>query len=274
MKRPRGRALALLVTAGLAWPCAGSAENTEPGLTGQDIYARVLENRSDAFQLELRMASGDRVGRVQEARLTLSYKDFRDADKQPVKGVISKALVKYDYPFDLRYTGFLLIQNHARQDDHFVYLPSRRRTQRVNLRAKAVFGTDFSFEDIIPHELEDASYERLGDSVVDDAPVYVVQGTPTEFFESEYSRFIFYVEKQRFVPLRVRYFDAAGVEVKELRTRAVDVQEFDGLFVPMKVSMRNLLLESFTNLEVLRFDPHPKLIERTFELRRLESESH
>ena len=274
MTRLRGAALALLA-AGLAFPAAAQKPRPdEASLTGSDIYERVLENRSDAFQIELRMASGDRVGRTQEARLTLSYKDFRDAKKQPQNGVISKALVKYDYPFDLRYTGFLLIQNHARADDHFIYLPSRRRTQRVNLRAKAIFGTDFSFEDIIPHELEDATYQRLEDSVVDDSPVFVVQGTPTELFDSEYSRFIFYVEKKRFVPLRVRYFDEAGVEVKELRTRAVDVEEFDGLFVPMKVSMRNLLLESFTNLEVLRFDPHPKLLDKVFELRRLESESH
>ncbi len=110
--------------------------------------------------------------------------------------------------------------------------------------------------------------------MLDDAPVFVVEAHPTALLDSAYSKFLFYVDKKRFVPLRVRYFDEAGVEVKELRTRAVDVEEFDGLYVPMKVSMRNLLLESFTNLEVLRFDPHPKLFDKVFELRRLESESH
>jgi hypothetical protein len=272
--RARRASLAALLLAALAAPTAHAQQPSDAGLSGQDIYARVLENRSDGFAMEVRMSSGDRVGRTQEARLTLAYKDFREGKKEAPNGVLSKALVKYVYPFDLRYTGFLLIQNSGRIDDHFVYLPSRRRTQRVNLRSKAVFGTDFSFEDIIPHELEDANYERLGDSTVDDAPVFVVEGRPTDLMDSEYSRFIFYVEKRRFVPLRVRYFDEAGVEVKELRTRAQDIEEFDGLFVPMKVSMRNLLLESFTNLEVLSFDPHPVLLERGFELRRLESESH
>ena len=274
MTRARVASLAVLLVAAMAAADEPRAPNSDPGLTGQDIYARVLENRSDAFSMEVRMSSGDRVGRIQAARLTLAYRDFRDAHKRPAKGVLSKVLIRYLYPEDLRNTGFLLIQNAGRIDDHFVYLPSRRRTQRVYLRAKAVFGTDFSFEDIIPHELEDATYERLGDSSVDDAPVFVVEGTPTGLMDSEYSRFIFYVEKQRFVPLRVRYFDEAGVEVKELRSRAQDVEEFDGLFVPMKISMRNLLLDSFTNLEVLSFEPHPALPDRVFELRRLESESH
>jgi hypothetical protein len=259
--------------------CAGAAgaspqEVPESQLSAKDIYARVLENRFEEFTQEARMASGDRVGRIQEARVTLAFKDFRNAKKQPVRGIVSKVLIKYEAPFDLRDAGYLAIQNHERLDDHFVYLPSKRRTLRVNLHGKAVFGTDFSFEDVIPHELEDATYRRLEDTVLDDAPVFVVEAFPTAQLDSAYSRFLFYIDKRRYVPLRVRYFDLGGVEVKELRVRPQDVQDFDGVQVPMKISMRHLLLESYTTLEVLRLDPNPHLPDAAFDLRRLESEAH
>jgi hypothetical protein len=269
------RRLASALAAALCAGAAGAtAQTPDAQLTARDIYARVLENRFEQFTQETRMASGDRVGRVQEARITLAFKDFRDAEDQPVRGIVSKVLIKYEAPFDLRYSGYLSIQNHERLDDHFVYLPSKRRTLRVNLHGKAVFGTDFSFEDVIPHELEDATYRRLEDTVLDDAPVFVVEAFPTPQLDSAYSRFLFYIDKQRYVPLRVRYFDLGGVEVKELRVRPQDVQDFDGVQVPMKLSMRHLLLETFTTLEVLRLDPNPNLPDAAFDLRRLESEAH
>lgn len=265
--------LALALVVGLA-ASAVSGEEARPGsdsLTGEQIYARVLENRFASFTQEARMASGDRVGHVQETRFDMSFKDFRDAHKQPVRGVLSKTLVKYTYPFDLRHSGYLVIQNSERIDDHFVYLPTRRQTIRVNLRGEAVLGTDFSFEDVIPRDLADATYRRLEDAVVDDAPVYVVESHPTSSFDSEYTKFVFYVDKRNFVPLRTRYWDHAGIEVKELRTRPHFVQEFDGVHVPMKLTMRNLLLDTWTTLEVMQLAPNARLPDEVFELRRLET---
>jgi outer membrane lipoprotein-sorting protein len=217
------------------------------------------------------MVSGDRDGRVQETRLGITFKDFRDAEGRPLRGIVSKTLVRYTEPFDLRHSAYLMIQNRGRIDDHFVYLPARRRTMRVNLRGEAVFGTDFAFEDVIPRDLEDATYVRLDDSSVDDASVYLVEARPTALFDSEYSKFWFYIDKRRLVPLRVRYWDKSGVEVKELRTRALDIQDYGGVHVPMRITMRNLQLESFTTLEVLHLVANPDLPDEIFELRRLES---
>jgi cytochrome P450 len=44
-----------------------------------------------------------------------------------------------------------------------------------------------------------------------------------------------------------------------------------GVQVPMKITMKNLLLDSFTTFEVLRFDPSPHLPDSAFDLRRLET---
>lgn len=243
----------------------------DPMLDGEQIYQRVLRNRFDSFTQESLLASGDRAGRVQKTRLHMVFKNFRDAEDLPVRGVLSKALVKYTHPFDLRHSGYLVIQNHARTNDQFVYFPARQQTVRVNLRGEAVFGTDFSFEDVIPREIEDATYERLPDASVSELPVYVVEAHPKEQFDSEYSRFRLYVDPTSFVPLRTRYWDRDEVESKELSTRPADIENIDGIFVPMRLTMRNLLLESSTTLRVTSLVPNPALSERAFEIRRLEA---
>ena len=72
------------------------------------------------------------------------------------------------------------------------------------------------------------------------------------------------------MPLRTRYWDRAGVEVKELRAEPDTIRQLDGVWVPMTLTMRNLLTESQTVLRVEELIPNPELSRTEFELRRLE----
>jgi hypothetical protein len=252
-------------------PAAAPVADDDAKLTGRDIYDRVLRNRFTSFTQDSQLISGDSGGRAQESRLQLTWQSFRDGKGNPTRGVVSKTLVKYLYPFDVRFSGYLVIANHERVNDQFVYYPSRRKVVRVNLRSEAVFGTDFSFEDVIPREIEESDYERVADETVSGVPVYVVEVVPRPFAASEYSRVRVYVEKQHHVPLRTRYWDDAGVEIKELRAVPSEIREFDGIWLPMKATMRNLQLETFTTLVVTNFVANPDLPLTTFDLSRLES---
>jgi hypothetical protein len=185
--------------------------------------------------------------------------------------VLSKSIVRYTDPFDLRFSGYLVVNHEARPDDQFVYLNARRKVRRVNLREEAVFGTDFTFEDIIPHEVEDADYERLPDAEVEGKPVYVVEVVPKPEENSEYSKFVSQVDKSSCVPLVTRYWDEKGVEVKQLTVIAEKIRNVDGVHWPMELTMKNLQLESFTTLVVEKLDANPKLSRTDFDLRRLES---
>jgi hypothetical protein len=249
----------------------GAAEAPADGLDGRAIYERVVANRFRSFEQDAMLISADRAGRTQQSRFELRWKDFRDGAGNAARGVISKTLVKYTHPFDLRHAGYLVQANEARGSDQFVYYPSKRRVVRVNLRGEAVYGTDFSFEDVVPREAEDFEYRRLRDSTVDGAPVRVVDLFPSQLADSEYSRIRVYVDRDRNVVVRARYWDAAGVEIKELRAPPSRIQEFDGVYVPMEATMRHLRLESKTTLVVNGLVPNPNLGADSFDLGRLET---
>lgn len=253
----------------LVAPDAGTDTGDEH-LSGRDIYDRVLENRFTSVTQDATLSSADRAGREQVTKLRLHWKNYRDDNGDAPRGILSRTLVRYFHPFDIRHSGYLVIQNAGRRNDQFVYFPQRRKVLRVNLRTEAVFGTDFSFEDIVPREAQDATYRRLEDEYLDDVPVFVVEALPTPIADSEYSRFRMYIEKARYVPLRARYWDEAGVEVKELRVDRESISLFAGVWVPMRLTMRHLLHDSSTSLEVTHLEPNPDLPRATFSLPRLE----
>jgi len=240
-----------------------------PPLTPRQIYDRVLQNRVRSFIQQIRLVSGDAAGRTQTMLLDVYWQDFRDENEEPVDGIISKAFVEYTAPFDLRHYAYLLIRRDQMVDDQFAYFPSQRRARRVNLRKQNIFGTDFSVDDVIPSELQDADFKRLPNEMVDGIPAYVVEGIPRESSTSAYTRFLFYVDAIRFVPLRTRYWNNLGIETKDLRVDVASIRKIGDIYLPMKLTMRDLHLDTFTSLEILAFEANPVLPQSTFEAGRL-----
>ena len=251
-------------------PMEDALPSDDAHLTGKDIYSRVAENRFRSYIQDIALFSSDRGGSEQETRLTITWENFREKeDSDP--GVLSKTLVRYTHPFEVRFTGYLMFNNLDRANDQFVYLASRRRVRRINLRGENLFGTDFSFEDVVPRELEDSTYRRLPDTVAQEVPVFVVEATPRFSEDSEYSRFIMHIEKEHYVPLENHYWDTAGVAVKHLIAARESIRQYGGVWMPTRVGMRHLLHDSETRLVVERVVPDPELRRRTFDIRALEA---
>jgi hypothetical protein len=197
--------------------------------------------------------SGDRSNN-RESRMTVLWKSFRDENDQATNGVFSKTVVRYTHPFDLRFSAYLVINNEDRPDDQFVYLNSRRRTRRVNLRGEPVLGSDFGFEDVIPREIEDAEYRRLPDDVHDGRGCHVVEIVPLASANSEYSRLRSWIDKQHPVVLRTQYWDHDGIAVKEGTAPFAEVREIEASGFPC-TRMKNLVSESWSRLVVEDLSP-------------------
>jgi len=251
-------------------PEAIDAAASDAALDGEEIYRRVQRNRLHSYVQQARLVSGDRGPNDQEMKIRVTWKSYRDDEEKPTRDFYSKTLIFYEQPFDVRFTTYLVIDNVDRVNDQFVYLPSRRRVRRVNLRGESLLGTDFSFEDVVPREAEGATHRRLPDEVHEGIPCFVVEAIPKPEAGSDYSRFVLTVEKEHYVPLRTRYWDGAGVEIKELRADPKSIQRFENAWIPLRAKMRHLVQESWTELEIEKIEANPALSDGVFELRRLE----
>ena len=259
--------------AGVTAPDPADATSTNPDdrLTGREIYKRVLDNRFDTFLQTSSLISGDRNGNEQTTSLRMWFENFRDAEGNPREGIVlSKTLVRYLEPFDLRHTGYLVVNNLDRANDQFVYLNSSRVVRRINLRGEAVFGSDFSFEDVIPKELEDATYTRLEDSKMQDIDCFVVEAIPKEWVESEYSRIRVFIEKVRPVVLQTLYWDDRNVQTKVMHVDPAAIEYINDVWVPRRMTMKNIKMESFSTLVVSKIKPNLKLRKSHFDLTRLQ----
>ena len=237
-------------------------------LTAGQIYQRILANRLTASIQELTLVSA-RAGRIQPLRVQMLWRRYAEDSKEGRAGIRSRTVVRYLSPSDVRHTGYLVVDRREGPDDQFIYLPSMRRIRRVNLREVTLAGTDLSVGDVVPRELDHATYRRDADRFVGATRCYVVEATPKEERSSAYSRFLLYVDKLRYVPLRIRYWDRAGVEVKELRAPSDSIREIDGHFFPVRAVMRHLIDETYTVLHLDLMVANPELPSRYFSQKQL-----
>ncbi|MCC6847761.1 MAG: outer membrane lipoprotein-sorting protein [Deltaproteobacteria bacterium] len=243
-------------------------------LGGREIYDRLFRNRKRLRTVvEVgRILSKDPAGNPQETRFELRAKDYRDHDDRPTDGVFAKVVIVLTGPRDIERTGYLYVHRNDRPDDQFIYSPMRKRVARANLRGQNVAGTDFSFDDFLTtlDDLEQATYRRLPDEVVDGVPCYVVDATMLKSSRSRYSRSVAAIEKEHYVPLRTRYWDEVDVAVKELRSPRASLKEFDGVWVPTESTMTDLLEDTHSTVTLQRVDPNPTLDDGEFNTAALE----
>jgi hypothetical protein len=243
-------------------------------LTGRQIYDRLFKNRKrlrTAIQTG-RILSKDPAGNPQETRFLLKAKDYRDAADEPTDGVYSKMLVTLTGPRDLEHTAYLYVHRNDRPDDQFIYSPMRKRSARTNLRGQSVAGTDFSFDDFLTvlDDLEEATYRRLPDETVEGVRCYVVEAEMKKGSKSRYSKSVAAIEKVHYVPLRTRYWDEVGVEIKELVSPHASLKAYDGVWVPTESTMTDLLEGTHSTITVQTVDPNPTLSENEFATSALE----
>ncbi len=253
-------------------PAAADVEEAIPeggSLTGREIYERFLENKfTQSFQ-EMHVESRDPGGNSQTTRFAISLQDHRNEEGEATHGVNAKMLVQVSDPFDMRHTAYLMIAKNPGPDDEFAYRPSSRRVQRVDLKNTSLLGTDFTFNDIALQNIEDADYIRHPDETIDGTVVYVVEANVKETIDIEYHKTMSYLEKEHYIPLRTRYWDDHGVEVKEMAAPVSKIRAFGETWVATESTMTDLRQQTSSSLYIDTVDTAPNFHEKIFTVSQL-----
>lgn len=239
------------------------------GLTGEAIYRRVLAHGLRSLDLSAWLVSGNGAGDERETFFRLRWKDDTDDPKMKKSGLRSVAIINPLRPTELRYAGYRIEQRADGSTQEFIYLSAFRRIFRFPLRGLNFYGSEFSFDDIVPREAENFRYRRLPDESYEGKPVFVIELYPREGVDAEHSRILVYVEKGRDVIRRARYFDAAGDEIRTLSLGSLE--RFGDSWIPKRWKMERLRTGGVSTLRIKTFEANPAFRDRAFLFGRLES---
>jgi len=144
---------------------------------------------------------------------TIRQFDYYIYEETPTQG--SKSLMKVLFPADLRGVGLLGHQNKERDDDQWLYLPAVGKTKRIVGGSKKgrFIGSDFTYEDLSPRNIEDYSYKLIKTEPCLDTICYVIESLPVNI-KSQYSKSIAWIRNDNFQTIKLDLYDNKGVHIK------------------------------------------------------------
>lgn len=230
------------------------------GLTGGEILQQVdnsmsSESKIMTEQMTLISASGQQ--RTRELQVWNKSSDNKD-----------QMLVKFLAPADVRGTGMLMSE-----DDMWLYLPALGRVRRIAGHAKKGYfmGSDLTYEDMEQIGTKgfssDFKSELVGDETIDGSSVYVLKLTPINP-DSDYSNLEMWVDKDKFLPRKIQYYNTSGSLVKVLTT--YDLKSVDDRWVATRMEMEDREKGSRTLIEIKEVTFDVEISDSTFSTRNLE----
>lgn len=268
---PRTQALraVALILAMLGSAGAAGAQDPEDAVearpSAKTILAAAFSNRYEVdltanIELVMRNASGDEHRRRFEAVSKLI-----DDRLHSIGRVV--------WPPYLRGMTILSIEAQNRSHDAFVYLPSQQKVRRVSLaqRGDSFFGTDVTYEDLERGRVEDYELDGLGSEELAGETVFVIRARPLR--KLHYAHVHFVVAQSDASILETRYFKRGEERPFRLISAPREAMvEADGHVFPTRLTIRNLMRETTTEIRMRDLEINPAIDDRVFSIGTLEQE--
>jgi len=160
---------------------------------------------STSMKMVLRNRQGDES--VREIRIK-SLEVDSDGDK---------SLTIFDTPADVKGTSFLSYSHAITPDDQWLYMPALKRVKRINSANKSgpFMGSQFAYEDLASFEVDKYKYKYLRDDRLKNIDTFVIENYP-QYEHSGYTRQLVWIDKARYIPLKVEYYDRKDILLKTL----------------------------------------------------------
>lgn len=191
-------------------------------------------------------------------------------------GVDNTRLTRFTAPADVAGMATLTVEETGSDDKIWVYLPSMRKTRRIQAsdKNKPFLGTDFSYGDVMGFRVEEWTYGAVTNEMVDGKACYRIDAKPANgdvASSSGYSLRRMWIDKTSFVALKVETYDAGGKLLKRLI--ASDVKLMDPAlkrYQPMLLSAENVQTGHRTEIRFTQFKANVGIAEKDLTVEALE----
>lgn len=181
---------------------AGAPALAQTGLEVMQKQRDLQRSRDEHEVVVMRLVS--KTGDTKERGMS-SYLRTGDDDR-------TKMLLRFVSPRDIENTGLLTWEGLRGDDDQWLYLPATGRAKRIPSSGKKnrFMGTDFSFEDLRPENLDLHQYTLVTSERLDGQDVFVIEAEPAnsrEAADSGYSKRKFWIRKDIYFTVKREFYD-------------------------------------------------------------------
>ncbi len=205
--------------------------------TGYEL-AKAMEDKSAPIDMKsnMTMILTNKQGKTRESTIrSISADDNR------------KQIIWFLAPADDKGVAFLKIEHEQKDDEMRLWLPAFKKVRRISSKKKAdsFMGSDLSYEDMTSRELDEYTYEILGEKVVDGIECHILESTPKAGVTRTYKRFITYVSKADLVSILDEAYDTRN---NLLKRRVMKYHKDKGYDLPSEIYVENVQKGSNTRL--------------------------
>jgi len=172
-----------------------------------DLHDQGWVDTSTSMKMVLRNRQGDES--IRKIRIkSLEVDNDGDGDK---------SLTIFDTPADVKGTSFLSFSHTITPDDQWLYMPALKRVKRINSANKSgpFMGSQFAYEDLASFEVDKYKYKYIKDDRLNNIDTFIVENYP-QYKHSGYTRQLVWIDKTRYIPIKVEYYDRKNVLLKTL----------------------------------------------------------
>lgn len=176
--------------------------------------------------------------------------------------------MEFKTPLDVKGTKFLTHEKINKNNNQWLYLPVLKRIKRITSKNKSgsFMGSEFSYEDISSREPSKYTYSTsTEDTKIGNIDVYKYERYPKDK-NSGYSKQILFVDKTKFVILKVEFFDKKN---ELLKTAKYTYRKIKNIYRVAKIQMNNHQNLKSTTLTYVKDDIKLNLDEKLFSKRYL-----
>ena len=155
--------------------------------------------------------------------------------------------------------GMLTYTYDASDQDNetWLYLSALGKVKRIasgrddeDTEPTSVFGSEISTEDQETGKLDHYTYKILQSGNYKGRPVAVIESLPTieGAKHTRYGKLRTWVDRERFISLRIQMFDRHGNAIKHVS--AAKVEQINGIWLARSVTFKNLVSQRLTNMNI------------------------
>ena len=164
-----------------------------------------------------------------------------------------KQIIWFLEPKDDKGVAFLKIEHENKDDEMRMWLPAFNKVRRISSKKKgdSFMGSDLSYEDMSNRNIDEYTYNRLDDVLIDGKTCYVIETIPDSKSRSSYSKHITWIDKKSLMFVKEESFDRRGNLKKE---KEFSFLELTGYFVMNRIYVKDVQKKHSTEVTFDRLE--------------------